>query len=98
MFLLMEAFAGAAGLSANLYSLAYALVGHLPGGLAMSTIGGSAGFGAVCGSSVTTAAAMTHVALPEMLKRGYQPALATGCTSSGGTRGMLILPSIIMVL
>ena len=98
MFLLMEAFAGAAGLSANLYSLAYALVGHLPGGLAMSTIGGSAGFGAVCGSSVTTAAVMTHVALPEMLKRGYQPALATGCIAAGGTLGMLILPSVIMVL
>ncbi len=98
MFLLMGAFAGAAGLSADLYRLAYALVGHLPGGLAMSTIGGCAGFGAVCGSSVATAATMTRVALPEMLKRGYQPALATGCIAAGGTLGMLIPPSVIMVL
>ena len=98
LFLLMGSFAGAAGLSADLYRLAYALVGHLRGGLAMSTIGGCAGFGAVCGSSVATAATMTRVALPEMLKRGYQPALATGCIAAGGTLGMLIPPSVIMVL
>jgi tripartite ATP-independent transporter DctM subunit len=98
MFLLMGSFAGAAGLSADLYRLAYALVGHLPGGLAMSTIGGCAGFGAVCGSSVATAATLTRVALPEMLRRGYQPALATGCIAAGGTLGMLIPPSVIMVL
>ncbi len=98
LFLLMGSFAGAAGLSADLYRLAYALVGHYRGGLAMSTIGGCAGFGAVCGSSVATAATMTRVALPEMLKRGYQPALATGCIAAGGTLGMLIPPSVIMVL
>ncbi len=98
LFLLMGAFAGAAGLSADLYRLAYALVGHYRGGLAMSTIGGCAGFGAVCGSSVATAATMTRVALPEMLDRGYQPALATGCIAAGGTLGMLIPPSVIMVL
>ncbi len=98
LFLLMGAFAGAAGLSADLYRLAYALVGHYRGGLAMSTIGGCAGFGAVCGSSVATAATMTRVALPEMLRRGYQPALATGCIAAGGTLGMLIPPSVIMVL
>jgi tripartite ATP-independent transporter DctM subunit len=74
------------------------MVGHLPGGLAMSTIGGCAGFGAVCGSSVATAATMTRVALPEMLRRDYQPALATGCIAAGGTLGMLIPPSVIMVL
>ncbi len=98
LFLLMGAFAGAAGLSADLYRLAYALVGHYRGGLAMSTIGGCAGFGAVCGSSVATAATMTRVALPEMLDRHYQPALATGCIAAGGTLGMLIPPSVIMVL
>ena len=98
LFLLMGAFAGAAGLSADLYRLAYALVGHYRGGLAMSTIGGCAGFGAVCGSSVATAATMTRVALPEMLSRGYQPALATGSIAAGGTLGMLIPPSVIMVL
>ena len=98
LFLLMGAFAGAAGLSADLYRLAYALVGHYRGGLAMSTIGGCAGFGAVCGSSIATAATMTRVALPEMLDRGYQPSLATGCIAAGGTLGMLIPPSVIMVL
>ena len=98
LFLLMGSFAGAAGLSADLYRLAYALVGHLRGGLAMSTIGGCAGFGAVCGSSVATCATMTRVALPEMLRRNYQPAMATGCIAAGGTLGMLIPPSVIMVL
>ena len=92
LFLLMGAFAGAAGLSADLYRLAYALVGHYRGGLAMSTIGGCAGFGAVCGSSVATAATMTRVALPEMLDRVYQQTLATGCIAAGGTLGMLIPP------
>ncbi|NQU72322.1 MAG: TRAP transporter large permease subunit, partial [Rhodospirillales bacterium] len=98
LFLLMGSFAGAAGLSADLYRLAYAVVGHYRGGLAMSTIGACAGFGAVCGSSVATAATMTRVALPEMLKRGYQPGLATGCIAAGGTLGMLIPPSVILVL
>lgn len=98
LFLLMGSFAGAAGLSADLYRLAYALVGHYRGGLAMSTIGACAGFGAVCGSSLATAATMTRVALPEMLQRDYAPTLATGCIAAGGTLGMLIPPSIIMVL
>ncbi len=98
LFLLMGSFAGAAGLSSDLYRLAYAVVGHYRGGLAMSTIGACAGFGAVCGSSVATAATMTRVALPEMLKRGYQPGLATGCIAAGGTLGMLIPPSVILVL
>lgn len=98
LFLLMGSFAGAAGLSADLYRLSYALVGHWRGGLAMSTIGGCAGFGAVCGSSVATAATMARVALPQMLKRNYQPALATGCIAAGGTLGILIPPSVIMVL
>ena len=98
LFLLMGSFAGAAGLSGDLYRLAYALVGHLRGGLAMSTIGGCAGFGSVCGSSVATAATMARVALPEMLSRNYQPTLASGCIAAGGTLGMLIPPSVIMVL
>ena len=98
LFLLMGAFAGAAGLSADVYRLAYAFLGHRRGGLALATIGGCAGFGAVCGSSVATAATMTRIALPEMLKRRYLPSLATGCIASGGTLGMLIPPSVIMVL
>ena len=98
LFLLMGGFSSAAGLSADIYRLAYALFGHYRGGLAIATIGGCAGFGAVCGSSVATVATMTRVALPEMLKRQYSPKLATGCIAAGGTLGMLIPPSIIMVL
>lgn len=98
LFLLMGSFAGAAGLSADIYRLAYVFVGHRRGGLALATIGGCAGFGAVCGSSVATAATMTKIALPEMLDRNYHPSLAAGSIASGGTLGMLIPPSVIMVL
>lgn len=98
LFLLMGSFAGAAGLSSDIYRLAYVFVGHRRGGLALATIGGCAGFGAVCGSSVATAATMTKIALPEMLDRKYSPALAAGSIASGGTLGMLIPPSVIMVL
>ena len=98
LFLLMGSFAGASGLSADIYLLAFALIGHRRGGLAMATIGGCAVFGAVCGSSVATAATMGRVALPEMLKRDYAPSLATGSIAAGGTLGMLIPPSIIMVI
>ena len=98
LFLLMGGFASTAGLSSDIYRLAHAMIGHKRGGLAASTILGCAGFGAVCGSSVATASAMTSVALPEMRSRGYQPALATGCIAAGGTLGILIPPSIIMVI
>ena len=98
LFLLMGSFAGAAGLSSDIYRLAYVFVGHRRGSLAFATIGGCAGFGAVCGSSVATAATMTKIALPEMLDRKYSPALAAGSIASGGTLGMLIPPSVIMVL
>ncbi len=94
----MGGFASAAGLSTDLYRLAYALVGHYRGGLALSTIGGCAAFGAVCGSSVATCATMTHVALPEMLNRNYQPSLACGALAVGGTLGILIPPSTMLVL
>lgn len=98
LFLLMGSFANSSGLAADIYKLAYAFVGHRRGGLALATIGGCAGFGAVCGSSLATAATMGRVALPEMLKRGYQPSLATGSIAAGGTLGMLIPPSVIMVI
>ncbi|OGA05035.1 MAG: C4-dicarboxylate ABC transporter permease [Betaproteobacteria bacterium RIFCSPLOWO2_02_FULL_62_17] len=98
LFLLMGGFASAAGLSSDIYRLAHAMIGHKRGGLAASTIFGCAGFGAVCGSSVATASAMTTVALPEMHSRGYLPSLATGCIAAGGTLGILIPPSIIMVI
>lgn len=98
LFLLMGSFASIAGLSADIYHLAHALFGHRRGGLAVSTILGCAGFGAVCGSSVATAATMTTVALPEMEKRGYRATLATGSIAAGGTLGILIPPSIIIVI
>ncbi|WP_127108463.1 TRAP transporter large permease [Pararhodobacter zhoushanensis] len=98
LFLLMGSFATVGGLSADLYRIAYALIGHIRGGLAVATIGGCAGFGAICGSSVATASTMTRIALPEMMKRNYSERLATGSIAAGGTLGMLIPPSIILVL
>jgi tripartite ATP-independent transporter DctM subunit len=98
LFLLMGGFAGVSGLSSDIYRLAYAFVGHRPGGLAIATIGGCAGFGAVCGSSLATAATMGRVALPEMISRGYSPKLASGSVAAGGTLGMLIPPSVVMVI
>jgi C4-dicarboxylate transporter DctM subunit len=98
VFLVMGSFANLAGLSQDLYRLAYALIGHRPGGLCTATIFGCAGFGAVCGSSVATTATMARIALPEMRKRGYSLSLASGSIASGGTLGILIPPSVIMVL
>jgi len=98
VFLLMGSFANVAGLSADIFRLAYALIGHWRGGLAMATIAGCAGFGAVCGSSVATTATMGRIALPEMVERRYSPSFASGSIASGGTLGMLIPPSVIMVL
>lgn len=98
LFLLMGAFATVGGLSAELYRIAHALIGHVRGGLAIATIGGCAGFGAICGSSIATTTTMTRVALPEMMARGYAERLATGSIAAGGTLGMLIPPSIIFVL
>lgn len=98
LFVLMGAFASIAGLSEDLYRLAYALVGHRRGGLAMATIGGCAGFGAVCGSSVATAATFGKASLPSMIRRGYDPGFAAGTVASGGTLGILIPPSSIMVI
>jgi len=98
LFLLMGSLAAKAGISSDIYAMASKWIGHRRGGLAMATIAGSAGFGALCGSSVATAATMGRVALPEMLKRGYAPGLATGSIASGGTLGILIPPSIVMVI
>ena len=98
MFLLMGSFAAAAGLSGDLYRLFNVMVGHYRGGLAMATIGGCGGFGAVCGTSVATAATFMNIALPEMLQRGYRSSLACGCIAAGGTLGILIPPSNLMLL
>jgi len=98
LFILMGGFASAAGVSSDVYRLANAVLGRFRGGLALATIGACAGFGAVTGSSVATAATMGRVALPEMRARGYEDRLATGCVAAGGTLGMLIPPSAIMVI
>lgn len=98
MFLLMGSFASAAGLSSDLYRLFYALIGHYRGGLAMTTIAGCGGFGAVCGSSLATASTFMRIALPEMRERGYSPTLSVGSIAAGGTLGILIPPSNLMLL
>jgi tripartite ATP-independent transporter DctM subunit len=98
MFLLMGSFATVAGLSANMYGLAYAFVGHRRGGLGISTTVACGFFGAICGSSPATAATFGRVAFPEMVKRRYSPAFATGCIAAGGTLGTLVPPSVIMII
>lgn len=97
-FLLMGGFAGAAGISADIYRVANVWIGHFKGGLAMATVLGCAGFGAIAGSSIATAATMAKIALPEMEKRNYNLSLCTGTLAAGGTLGSLIPPSIIMVI
>ncbi len=98
LFLLMGNFASAAGISTDMYNLANGILGRFRGGIAMATIGGCGLFGAVCGSSFATTATFARVALPEMIKRGYAPTLATGCIAGGGTLGSLVPPSIILVI
>lgn len=97
-FILMGGIAGVAGLSADIYRLANAWIGHWPGGLAMATVLGCGGFGAISGSSIATTATMTKIAMPEMEKRNYAQQLCTGTLAAGGTLGSLVPPSIIMVL
>jgi tripartite ATP-independent transporter DctM subunit len=97
-FLLMGGFAGAAGISSDIYRVANAWIGHWKGGLAMATVLGCAGFGAIAGSSIATAATMTKIAMPEMEKRNYALSLCAGTLAAGGTLGSLIPPSIIMVI
>jgi TRAP-type C4-dicarboxylate transport system permease large subunit len=98
LFILMGNFVTRAGMSSELFRTAYAFIGHLRGGLAMATIVGCAGFGAICGSSIATAATFAKVAYPSMKKFGYSDALATGAIAAGGTLGILIPPSTIMVI
>ena len=98
LFILMGAFAFSAGLSRDLYQAAYKWLGHLRGGLAMATIGACACFAAISGSSMATAATMGTVTLPEMKKYNYDPALATGSVAAGGSMGILIPPSVILII
>ena len=98
LFILMGNFVTRAGMSQELFRAAYAFIGHLRGGLAMATIVACGGFGAICGSSIATAATFAKVAYPSMKKYGYSDELATGAIASGGTLGILIPPSTIMVI
>lgn len=98
LFVMMGVFATYAGLSRQLYDAAYALFGHFRGGLALATIGACAAFGAICGSAIATAATMCRVALPEMRRRGYDDRLATATIAAGGTLGIMIPPSIILLI
>ncbi len=98
LFLLMGQFAASGGMSQALFRAAETWMGHRKGGVAMAAIGACAGFGAICGSSLATAATMGKVALPELRRFGYSHALATGALAAGGTLGILIPPSIVLVI
>jgi tripartite ATP-independent transporter DctM subunit len=98
LFLMMGAFVNVSGFSKDLYTAAAALLGHRRGGLAYATIGGSAAFGAICGSSPATVATFTRVALPEMLKHGYSPSFSGATIAAGGALKALIPPSLSMIL
>ncbi|UCE30165.1 MAG: TRAP transporter large permease [Burkholderiales bacterium] len=98
MFVLMGNLATHAGLSRNLFRAANAWLGWMRGGVAMSAIAACAGFGAVCGSSLATASTMGQVALPELRRYRYKPSLATGTLAAGGVLGILIPPSVVLVV
>ena len=98
MFILMGGLAYRCGLSYDLFRGANAWIGRFRGGIAMAAVAACGGFGAVCGSSTATASTMGQVALPELKRYGYQPALATGTLAAGGTLGILIPPSIVLIV
>ncbi len=98
LFMLMGQFATHGGLSKSLFRCAAAFLGHWRGGLAMAATGACAGFGAICGSSLATAATMAQVALPELKAHGYSGRLATGTLAAAGTLGIMIPPSVPLVI
>jgi tripartite ATP-independent transporter DctM subunit len=98
LFVMMGVFAAQGGLSRSLYNMVASFVGHWRGGLAVSTIGASAVFGAVCGSSIATAATIGRIAMPEMRRLGYDDRLASASVAAGGTLGIMIPPSIMLVV
>ena len=98
LFLLMGQFATHGGLSRALFRAGNAAIGHWRGGMAMAVVCACAGFGAICGSSLATAATMGQVALPELKRAGYAGSLAAGTLAAGGTLGILIPPSIVLVI
>lgn len=98
LFLLMGQFAARGGMSQALFNAAAAFLGHRKGGVAMAAVGACAGFGSICGSSLATAATMAQVALPELKRNGYAGGLATATLAAGGTLGILIPPSVVLVI
>jgi C4-dicarboxylate transporter DctM subunit len=98
LFVLMGVVASRGGMSAELYRAANAMFSGLRGSLAIGTIAACAGFGAICGSSLATAATMAPVAIPEMRRHGYDERLSTGVVASGGVLGVLIPPSVVLVV
>jgi len=98
LFILMGLFVNKGGLSRELYQVSNAFLGHFRGGLAMATIVACAGFSAICGSSLATAATMSKVAMPQMRKYNYADSLSTASIAAGGTLGILIPPSVILVI
>jgi tripartite ATP-independent transporter DctM subunit len=98
LFLLMGQFAARGGMSQALFSAAAAFLGHRKGGVAMAAVGACAGFGSICGSSLATAATMAQVALPELKRNGYAGGLSTATLAAGGTLGILIPPSVVLVI
>jgi C4-dicarboxylate transporter DctM subunit len=98
LFVLMGQLAYHSGISTRLFDAAYKWIGHLPGGLAIATIGACAGFAAICGSTNATAATMAATTLPEMKRYDYKPELATGVVAAGGSLGILIPPSVIFIV
>ncbi|HUW37610.1 MAG TPA: TRAP transporter large permease subunit, partial [Rhodocyclaceae bacterium] len=98
LFVLMGQFAYRAGVTERLYDAAYKWVGRLPGGLASTTIAACAGFSAICGSNSATTATMGTIALPEMRRYRYDSALSTGAIAVGGTLGVVIPPSVVMIV
>src|SRR3954471_19254180 len=98
LFILMGHFASQGGISKALFEFASAVMGRFRGGLAMAAVLASGAFGAICGSSIATAATITTVALPEMRRHGYSPRLATGTLAAGGTLGILIPPSVPLLI
>jgi tripartite ATP-independent transporter DctM subunit len=98
LFILMGLFVNKGGLSRELYAVSNAFLGHFRGGLAMATVVACGGFSAICGSSLATAATMSKVAMPEMRRYGYSDGLSTASIAAGGTLGILIPPSVILVI
>jgi len=97
LFIIMGAFIARSGIADELFAACYAVIGHVRGGLALTTVFACGGFGAVSGSSLATAATMSRIAFPAMKRRGYSNELASGSIAAGGTLGILIPPSIALV-